>query len=90
MQIIYSYIEPFFADQSVYIMSDGTEPVMIDKVTIDALPNYLATEYMNRNCDKIILHGSNYAYTNEFAELIQDYSINNYGLKNINIEVIKE
>ena len=90
MQIIYSYIEPWVIDQNVYIMTDGINPIMTNKIALDDLPAYLSTEYANHKCDKIILHGSNYTYTNEFANMIKEYSINNYGLNNINIEVIKE
>ena len=90
MQIIYSYIEPWVVQQNVYIMNDGIEPIITDKVALDDLPAYLATEYINRKCDKMILHGSNYTFTNQFADMVKTYSVNNYGLNNMNIEVIKE
>ena len=89
MQIIYSYIEPWVVDQNVYIMTDNTEPVILERVDIGALSDYIAYTYKQKKCDKIILHGSNYAYTNQIAEDIVSDGINNYGLNNINIEVIK-
>lgn len=90
MQIIYSYIEPWIIDQSVYIMSDkDTEPVMYNKVPLENLPDYLTLTYTEKNCDKIILHGSTYVFTEEIAEQIKNSAITNYNLNNINIEVVK-
>ena len=89
MQIIYSYIEPWVIYQNVYVMTDGINPVMTDKIAIDDLPVYLSTEYANHNCDKIILHGSTKLMTEQIAEDIVTYGNTNFGLNDINIEVIK-
>lgn len=90
MQIIYSYIEPWISDQNVYIMTDNTEPVILEKVPLTGLSDYIAYIYKTKNCDKVILHGSNYVYTDQIAQDIVSDGINNYGLNNINIEVIKQ
>lgn len=89
MQIIYSYVEPWVVDQNVYLMSDGLEPVMLEKVPLENLSDYIALTYAKEHCDKIILHGSTYGYTMQIADDIKTYGLNNYGLNNINIEVVK-
>ena len=89
MQIIYSYVEPWVVDQNVYIMTDSVEPVMLEKVPLENLPDYIALTYAQMKCDKVILHGSTYGYTQQIADDIKTYGLNNYGLNNINIEVVK-
>lgn len=89
MRIMYCYIEPWVVEQNVYLMTDGIEPVVNGKINLDDLPAYLATSYNNKECDKIILHGSVKGMTERCAEDVSTYSMNNYGLNNINIEVIK-
>ena len=89
MQIIYSYIEPWVVDQNVYLMNDGIEPIILEKVPLENLSDYIALTYAQKNCDKVILHGSTYGYTTQIADEIKTYGLNNYGLNNINIEVIK-
>jgi len=71
-------------------MSDGIEPVLLDKVPLENIPEYLNIKYRENKCSKLILHGSNYAYTTQISEDIINYSLNNYGKNDINIEVIKE
>lgn len=90
MQIMYSYIEPWVIDQNVYIMSDGIHAVLLEKIPLENLVEYLNIKYRENKCDKLILHGSNYAYTNQIGEDIINYSLNNYGKNDINLEVIKE
>ncbi len=90
MQMIYSYIEPWVIDQSIYLIGDNAEAQILDKVPLTSMADYIAVKYMENNCDKVILHGSNYSYTNEVANQITNYCINNYGLNNIDVEVIKE
>jgi len=71
-------------------MSDKeTEPVVNNKVPLDSVASYLATCYNNRECDKIILHGSTKLMTEQIAEDIVTYGNTNFGLNDINIEVIK-
>ena len=90
MQMIYSYIEPWIIDQSVYLVGDNEEAQMIAKVPLTSMADYIAVTYVEKNCDKVILHGSNYSYTTEVANQITNYCMNNYGLNNINVEVIRE
>lgn len=90
MQIIYSYLEPWVIQQNVYLISGDEEAQLLDKISLENLPEYLAYTYTQNNCNKIILHGSSYNYTTAFAEDVKNVFINNYGLNDINIEVIKE
>lgn len=89
MRIMYCYIEPWVVNQNVYLMNDGIEPVVTDKINLEDLPVYLANAYKEKNCDKIILHGSVKGITNQCAEDVINYGLTNYGLNNMNIEVIE-
>ena len=90
MQIMYCYIEPWILNQNVYLMNDNeTVPVMTNKVPLDSVASYLATCYNNKECDKIILHGSAKIMTEQIAEDVITYGNTNFGINNINIEVIK-
>ncbi len=90
MRIMYCYIEPWIMDQNIYLMSDTEgEPVINNKVPLDSVPAYLATCYKNKECEKIILHGSAKLMTQQVADDITTFGLTNFGLNNINIEVIK-
>ena len=90
MRIMYCYIEPWLINQNIYLMSEEeTEPVINNKITLDDVPAYLATCYKNKECDKIILHGSAKMMTQQVVDDIMTFGANNFGLNDINIEVIK-
>lgn len=89
MRIMYCYIEPWIVSQNIYIMNDGINPIVTDKIDLENVPTYLATAYNNHECNKIILHGSVPAITQQCAEDIAQYGLTNFGLNDINIEVIK-
>lgn len=89
MRIMYCYIEPWVVQQNVYLMDDGLKPVQLNKIDLENVANYLATSYNNHECNKIILHGSMPALTQQFADDIIQYGLTNFGLNDINIEVIK-
>lgn len=89
MRIMYSYIEPWITNQNVYLMTDDLKPVVNDKISLENLPAFLATSYNNKECDKIILHGSTKGITEQCAEDIRNYGLTNFNLNDINIEVIQ-
>ena len=45
MRIMYCYIEPWVVSQNIYLMNDGIEPVVTDKINLEDLPIYLANAY---------------------------------------------
>ena len=89
MRIMYCYIEPWILKQNIYLMSDGQEATINAKIDLDQIPEYLASAYAFKECDKILLHGSTPALTNKYAEDILSYGLTNFALNNINLEVVK-
>ena len=76
MRIMYCYIEPWVVNQNVYLMNDGIEPVVTDKISLEDLPVYLVNAYKEKNCDKIIvLNKGRIEESGKYDELIAQNGI---------------
>lgn len=85
MPVMFCYIDPFIMNQQVVRLTPG-ETKVIFSGGLDDVCSFMATEYNNGGYDRITLKGT---LAESVADRIRQNSKTLYGLKEINIEVLK-
>lgn len=85
MPIMFCYIDPFIMDQQVVKLIPGNTEVIFSG-HLDDVCRFIATEYNNGGYDKVTLKGT---LADSVADQIRENSKTLYGLKEIEIEVLK-
>lgn len=88
---MYCFIDPFVLNQNIFLAHDPTKEDMsfFTKVALTDLPQFFAAKCDAKECDKIILYSGQQKYTEKIADEIREYGMINYGLNNIDIEIIR-
>lgn len=85
MPVMFCYIDPFDMRQQVVKLSPDNTSLLFCG-TIDEIVPGMALEYSTNSYDRIVLKG---VLAESVAEQILEYGRTNYGLKDIEIEVLK-
>ena len=85
MPVMFCYIDPFIMEQQVVKLTPG-ETEVIFSGGLDAVCKFIATEYNNGGYDRVALKGT---LADSVADRIRENSKTLYGLKEIEIEVLK-
>ena len=85
MPVMFCYIDPFIMRQQVVKLTPG-ETEVIFVVCLDEVCRFIANEYNNGGYDRVALKGT---LAETVADRVRENSKLMYGLKEIEIEVLK-
>ena len=85
MPIMFCYIDPFIMQQQVIKLTPGNAETIFSGELYDTC-RFIAAEYNNGGYDRVVLKGT---LAESVADQIRDNSKTLYGLKEIEIEVLK-
>lgn len=91
MSVMYCFIDPFVLHQNIFLANepDKSDMSFYTKVEIDKIPDFFATAYKEKQCNKIILYSGSQTYTEKIANDIRNYAATQYSLKDLDIEIIR-
>ena len=85
MPVMFCYIDPFIMQQQVIKLTPGNAEAIFSGELYD-ICKFIATEYNNGGYDRVVLKGT---LAESVADQIRENSKTLYGLKEIEIEVLK-
>lgn len=85
MPVMFCYIDPFIMNQQVVRLTPGDTEVIFTG-DLDDVCQFITTEYNNGGYDRVALKGT---LADSVADRIREDSMRLYGLKEIEIEVLK-
>lgn len=85
MPVMFCYIDPFIMQQQVVKLTPGSTEILF-LGSLDEICRFMAAEYNNGGYDRIALKGT---LAETVADRVRLNSQTLYGLKEINIEVLK-
>lgn len=87
MPIIYCNIQPFIAEQSVYVINDDGQQVLVGKTPLDYLHRVVPEICYSKDCYNVRLTCSVGPIAQEISKNIQKEEIKAYSINKIHIEV---
>lgn len=87
MPIIYCNIQPFVAEQSIYVINDSGQQVLAGKTPLEHLHQVIPEICYNKDCYTVKLICSVEPIAQEMSQNIQKEEVKTYSANKIKIEV---